>query len=45
MTARLSSCALALLLLLAPSARLGAQSDEADRVKESAVVLNEIMKA
>src|SRR4029450_9959402 len=45
MTARLSSCALALLLLLAPSARLGAQSDEADRVKESSVVLNEIMKA
>src|SRR6185369_18010653 len=45
MTARLSFCALALLLLLAPSARLGAQSDEADRVKESSVVLNEIMKA
>jgi lipid-binding SYLF domain-containing protein len=43
MTARLSSCAFALLLLLAPS--LGAQSDEADRVRESATVLGEIMKA
>jgi lipid-binding SYLF domain-containing protein len=45
MTARLSSCALALLLLLVPSARLGAQSDEADRVKEAVTVLGEIMKA
>ena len=45
MTARLSSCALALFLLLVPSAHLAAQSDEADRVKESAFVLNEIMKA
>ena len=45
MTARLSSCALALFLLLVPSAHLGAQSDEADRVKESSLVLNEIMKA
>lgn len=45
MTARLSVCALALVLLLAPTTRLGAQTDEADRVKESAVVLNEIMKA
>ena len=45
MTARLSCCALAVLLWLAPSTRLGAQSDEADRVKESAVVLHEIMKA
>jgi SH3 domain-containing YSC84-like protein 1 len=45
MTLRLSSCALAALLLLAPSARLGAQSDEADRVRESAAVLGEIMKA
>jgi lipid-binding SYLF domain-containing protein len=45
MTARLSFCALALLLLIAPSTRLGAQSDEADRVKESGVVLSEIMKA
>jgi lipid-binding SYLF domain-containing protein len=31
--------------LIAPSAHLGAQSDEADRVKESGLVLNEIMKA
>ena len=45
MTARLSSCALATLLLLAPSIPLGAQSDEADRVKESATVLGEIMNA
>jgi lipid-binding SYLF domain-containing protein len=45
MTGRLSCCALALFLLLAPSARLTAQSDEADRVKEAVVVLNEIMKA
>jgi lipid-binding SYLF domain-containing protein len=45
MTARLASFALAALLLLAPSAPLGAQSDEADRVKESATVLGEIMKA
>ena len=45
MTGRLSCRALALLLFFAPSTRLGAQSDEADRVKEAAVVLNEIMKA
>ena len=45
MTGRLSSCALAALLLLTPSLPLGAQSDEADRVKESATVLGEIMKA
>jgi lipid-binding SYLF domain-containing protein len=45
MTARLSSCALAALLLLAPSIPLRAQSDEADRVKESATVLGEIMNA
>jgi lipid-binding SYLF domain-containing protein len=45
MIVRLSSCALVALLLLAPSARLGAQSDEADRVRESAAVLGEIMKA
>ena len=45
MTERLACCVLALFLLLAPSARLGAQSDEADRVKEAAVVLGEIMKA
>ena len=45
MTARLSACALAALLLLVPSTRVGAQSDEADRVKESATVLGEIMKA
>ena len=44
MTARLSSSALVLLLLFAPLP-LGAQSDEADRVKESATVLGEIMKA
>jgi lipid-binding SYLF domain-containing protein len=44
MTARLCCCAFAL-LLLAPSARLGAQSDEADRLKEAATVLGEIMKA
>jgi lipid-binding SYLF domain-containing protein len=45
MTARLSACALAALFFLAPLAPLGAQSDEADRVKESAAVLGEIMKA
>jgi lipid-binding SYLF domain-containing protein len=45
MTGRLSACALAALLLVAPSIPLGAQSDEADRVKESAVVLGEIMNA
>ena len=45
MTARLSACALAALLLVAPSIPLGAQSDEADRVKESAIVLGEIMNA
>jgi lipid-binding SYLF domain-containing protein len=38
-------CALAALIVLAPSTRLGAQSDEADRVKESATVLSEIMGA
>jgi lipid-binding SYLF domain-containing protein len=45
MTGRLSVCALAALIVLAPSTRLGAQSDEADRVKESATVLSEIMGA
>ena len=45
MSSRLTSCAVAALLLLAPSARLGAQSDEADRVNSSATVLGEIMKA
>ena len=45
MTARFTFCALALVFLLTPSGRLGAQSDEADRVKESATVLGEIMKA
>jgi lipid-binding SYLF domain-containing protein len=45
MTARRFCCALALLFLLTPSGRLAAQSDEADRVRESATVLGEIMKA
>ena len=45
MIGRLSTCALAALFFLAPLAPLGAQSDEADRVKESATVLGEIMKA
>src|SRR5262245_3936777 len=45
MTIRLSACALVALLLTAPSAPLGAQTDEANRVKESATVLDEIMKA
>jgi lipid-binding SYLF domain-containing protein len=45
MTGRLFVCALAALILSAPSMRLGAQSDEADRVKESATVLGEIMAA
>ena len=45
MTARLFACTLASLLLLVPSAPLVAQSDEADRVKESATVLGEIMGA
>ena len=45
MTARLFAGALAALLLLIPSASLMAQSDEADRVKESAIVLGEIMAA
>ena len=45
MTARLCCCALAALLLLAPSIPLNAQSDEADRVKESVTVLGEIMRA
>src|SRR5262245_18131463 len=45
MTARLSCCALALFLLVIPTTQLGAQSDEADRVKESSIVLDEIMKA
>ena len=45
MIARLSACALAALFCLAPLAPLGAQSDEAERVKESATVLGEIMKA
>ena len=45
MTARLLSSLLALLLLVTSSARVGAQSDEADRVRESATVLGEIMKA
>lgn len=44
MTARLSSCVL-VLLLLAPHGSLEAQSDEADRVRESAAVLDEIMNA
>lgn len=38
-------CALAALIVVAPSTRLGAQSDEADRVKESATALSEIMGA
>jgi len=38
-------CAMIALLLTMPSARLVAQSDEADRIKESATVLGEIMKA
>jgi lipid-binding SYLF domain-containing protein len=42
---RLSVCALLAVLLSAPSVRLGAQSEEADRVKESATVLGEIMNA
>src|SRR4029453_7112627 len=45
MTTRLTACALVALLLSAPSILLGAQSDEADRVKESATLLGEIMKA
>lgn len=45
MTGRLTFSALALVLVLTPSGRLGAQSDEADRIKESATVLGEIMKA
>jgi len=44
-TGRLSACVLVALLLSAPSARLGAQSDEADRIRESATVLGEIMGA
>jgi lipid-binding SYLF domain-containing protein len=42
---RLSVCAVFALLLSASSGRLGAQSEEADRVKESATVLAEIMNA
>jgi len=45
MTVRLCCCALAALILLAPSIPLDAQSDEADRVKESVTVLGEIMRA
>jgi len=45
MTVRLCCCALAALILLTPSIPLDAQSDEADRVKESAIVLGEIMNA
>jgi lipid-binding SYLF domain-containing protein len=45
MTARLSSILFALVLVLAPTVRVGAQSDEADRVKEAATVLGEIMRA
>jgi len=45
MTARLAFSMFALLLLLVFAPRVGAQSDEADRVRESAVVLDEIMKA
>ena len=45
MTARFFASALAVLLLLIPSASLMAQSDEAARVKESAIVLGEIMAA
>jgi lipid-binding SYLF domain-containing protein len=45
MTARLSSILCALLLVLAPTVRVSAQSDEADRVKEAATVLGEIMRA
>jgi lipid-binding SYLF domain-containing protein len=42
---RISSCAMIALLLSASSRPLGAQSDEADRIKESTTVLGEIMRA
>lgn len=45
MTLRLFSCLSALLVLVAASVGVGAQSDEADRVRESATILDEIMRA
>ena len=42
---KLSLAVLVALVVSAPSGPLGAQSDEADRVRESATVLNEIMAA